>query len=387
MAKVMVSGPFSALMTRNSSGAFQFSDTFRGRLVLILELLASAGHEVFSAHTADSYGERPWVEDFVDRDLHWTSSCNVQLVLQPASSNGDVVRSDGTMIELGYAHALGKPIIILADNLDHEQNSFFLRSFPRREGVELLSWDEGFEPKLLDAIHRYAPSADAAAVRRRHTTDVDAVLAELRADKKPHKVEVAGMELDILPGVLSPRLSHAPDALMAIWDIPEGSAVLDLGCGSGILGLAALRQGAASLVALDINPQAVKTTELNIANLGYEDRAAARISDGYSSLLENEKFDTIIFAAPYWNREAKDDLDRSCFDQDYVFFRKAIIEAPAWLDFCGSMYVIFSDQGDVSLALRIIEDSGLVVSEMHMQRPTQPGGHIRIIWKLKHATK
>lgn len=43
---------------------------------------------------------------------------------------------------------------------------------------------------------------------RRQTTDVDAMLTELRLCERPHDVEVSGLPLHVLPGVLSPRLSH-----------------------------------------------------------------------------------------------------------------------------------------------------------------------------------
>jgi ribosomal protein L11 methyltransferase len=46
---------------------------------------------------------------------------------------------------------------------------------------------------------------------------------------------------------------------------PVGARVADLGCGSGILGLAALRLGAASLVAADVDPLAVRATRANTA--------------------------------------------------------------------------------------------------------------------------
>ncbi|OSI34413.1 methyltransferase [Bradyrhizobium canariense] len=217
---------------------------------------------------------------------------------------------------------------------------------------------------------------------RSQTTDVDAMLAELRLKNDPHDVEVGGMSLHILPGVLSPRLSHAPDALISKWHIEPGAAVLDVGCGSGVLGLAALRAGARRLVALDINPQAVLSTKINIERLGYGDRAEAIESDTYAALQPGAQFDTIIFAAPYWNRKANDDLERSCFDQDHKVMAAAVGEAHVWLSPKGAMYVIFSDQGDVGQVMNLIEESKLRVRDMHIFRPTIPGGHVRIVWKL-----
>ena len=45
--------------------------------------------------------------------------------------------------------------------------------------------------------------------------------------------------------------------------ITPGMAVLDLGCGSGILTIAAVKLGAGSVVALDIDPQAVQSSRQN----------------------------------------------------------------------------------------------------------------------------
>lgn len=47
--------------------------------------------------------------------------------------------------------------------------------------------------------------------------------------------------------------------------LPKGKKVLDLGCGSGILSIAALLLGAASVDAVDIDPNAVKVTAENAA--------------------------------------------------------------------------------------------------------------------------
>ncbi|MDE2778550.1 MAG: 50S ribosomal protein L11 methyltransferase [Chloroflexota bacterium] len=45
--------------------------------------------------------------------------------------------------------------------------------------------------------------------------------------------------------------------------VSPGSRVLDLGCGSGILSIAAVKLGAAQVVALDIDPQAVQSSRQN----------------------------------------------------------------------------------------------------------------------------
>lgn len=46
------------------------------------------------------------------------------------------------------------------------------------------------------------------------------------------------------------------------------------------------------------------------------------------------------------------------------------------------MYVLFSDQGDVGHVVNLIDESKLRVRDMHIFRPTSPGGHVRIVWEL-----
>jgi ribosomal protein L11 methyltransferase len=56
----------------------------------------------------------------------------------------------------------------------------------------------------------------------------------------------------------------------------QGSRVLDVGCGSGILAIAAGRLGASELVGLDPDPIAVEATTANAARNGLEERLIAR---------------------------------------------------------------------------------------------------------------
>ncbi len=68
-----------------------------------------------------------------------------------------------------------------------------------------------------------------------------------------------------------------------------GPSVLDLGCGSGILAIAAAKLGASRILAIDIDPQAIKAARANAADNGVE-------IDAREGTLESvsEQFDIVV---------------------------------------------------------------------------------------------
>ena len=82
-----------------------------------------------------------------------------------------------------------------------------------------------------------------------------------------YKMKRGDVVLRIDPGMAFGTGQHPTTAmcLRALEEfVTEGGAVLDLGCGSGILALAATKLGATSVVAIDNDPQAVKATTENV---------------------------------------------------------------------------------------------------------------------------
>ncbi|MCB1882987.1 MAG: 50S ribosomal protein L11 methyltransferase [Geminicoccaceae bacterium] len=69
--------------------------------------------------------------------------------------------------------------------------------------------------------------------------------------------------------------------------------VLDMGCGSGILGIAALKAGARRAVLVDNDPVAVAVARDNLALNGVAGRGRANVAEGYAGLVG--RFD-LVFA-------------------------------------------------------------------------------------------
>jgi len=71
-----------------------------------------------------------------------------------------------------------------------------------------------------------------------------------------------------------------------------GAKVLDLGCGTGILSIAAAKMGAHSVMALDPDPDAIKTTTANIALNKVENIVLPQL--GELGTVKHERFDLIL---------------------------------------------------------------------------------------------
>jgi ribosomal protein L11 methyltransferase len=104
----------------------------------------------------------------------------------------------------------------------------------------------------------------------------------------------AGIDVVIDPGRAWGHGAHPTtrlilDALVA--DPPAGRSVLEVGCGSGVLSITAAVLGAARVVAVDVDPEAVTATAVNAAANGVavevSDRAVGALTERFDLVLAN----------------------------------------------------------------------------------------------------
>ncbi len=114
----------------------------------------------------------------------------------------------------------------------------------------------------------------------------------------PHHESVTETDAIVVhldPGLAFGTGTHATTALCLEWldgHLAPGARVVDYGCGSGILALAAAKLGAARTWAFDIDPQALIATRDNAARNGVEPaietcESAAQLPRGVDVLLAN----------------------------------------------------------------------------------------------------
>jgi len=103
------------------------------------------------------------------------------------------------------------------------------------------------------------------------------------------------------PGLAFGTGTHPTTALCLQWldglDL-RGKTVIDFGCGSGILAIAALKLGAASAIGIDIDPQAIQASRDNAQRNGVSDRLELFLSEDKPDNLRADVVVANILAGP-----------------------------------------------------------------------------------------
>ncbi|MBT8087753.1 MAG: 50S ribosomal protein L11 methyltransferase [Gammaproteobacteria bacterium] len=215
-------------------------------------LRPSQVEDVFTRHGASSVsltdgGDDPVLEPEAGETPLWAETCITALF--PAKSDMEALRSD-LRAELGLTKLPPNRVEPLADRVWERE---WLKDFgPMRFGRRL--W-------ICPSDHDIA--AEEAVVVR----------------------------LD--PGLAFGTGTHPTTALCLEWldGLPlAGKTLLDYGCGSGVLAIAALKLGCRSVTAMDIDPQAVIATQTNAAANDVEERL--RITDGAAAI--DSTFDVVV---------------------------------------------------------------------------------------------
>jgi release factor glutamine methyltransferase len=171
----------------------------------------------------------------------------------------------------------------------------------------------------------------------------------------------AGFRLVVPPTVFHPRHCLTGEffaKFVARLDL-TGKRVADLGTGTGILALAAARAGAASVVALDINPNAARAAAENARMNGLEHRVGAMCSDLLSAITPRPLFDVILSNMPVLPVEPVDVIDRCWFaGPDYRDIASLYEQVRERLSADGRMYTVMPSGADLRAITRLFERAG-----------------------------
>jgi len=148
--------------------------------------------------------------------------------------------------------------------------------------------------------------------------------------------------------------------------VNKDDVVLDMGTGCGILGILAAEK-AKKVVAIDLNPHSVRCARINAKLHGVAGKMHIRQGDLFKPLKKNEKFDLIIFNAPYLPSEAWE--HRTWLGRAWVggptgrqLIDRFISEAPRCLEKGGRILLVQSTLSNVEETMRKLEEKGLEVA-------------------------
>jgi release factor glutamine methyltransferase len=179
--------------------------------------------------------------------------------------------------------------------------------------------------------------------------------------------EVGGRPLLVLPQVFNPRLMRTGAMLAEALDerlVPRGCRVLDMGTGSGAGAVAAARW-AARVIAVDVNPEAVRCARINALLSQVEERVEVRQGDLFAPVA-GERFDVVLFNPPFFRGRPRGLLDHAWRSEDTV--ERFAAALPDHLATGGSALVLLSSAGEEQAFLAAFRAAGFTPRPLLEQR-------------------
>jgi release factor glutamine methyltransferase len=172
---------------------------------------------------------------------------------------------------------------------------------------------------------------------------------------------VAGFRLVVPPTVFHPWVFVTSGFFASFLDGLDlgGKQVAEVGTGTGILALVAARAGATTVVAIDINPNAVRAVEDNAKANGLNQLVRPVCANLFSAIAPRPLFDVILSSPPSFAGEALDLADRAWHaGPNYRDIASLFDQARERLAADGCFYVLLSSHSDLELLGRLIDQAG-----------------------------
>ena len=168
-------------------------------------------------------------------------------------------------------------------------------------------------------------------------------------------------EFLVYPNTFWPFADSLP--LVKHFQVKPGESVLDVGTGSGVIGVFACYRGAARVVGVDINPAAVQSATHNARMHGFAGTMEVLRSDLFEA-LGDERFDVVTANLPFRNKLAHDVVAMSQWDTDFKTNTGFFEGVGRHLNPKGRIYFVQSNFGEIDATMRLARAAGLQVAEL-----------------------
>lgn len=214
----------------------------------------------------------------------------------------------------------------------------------------------------------------------------EGLLAHWRAaytSDQPRSIQLEGHSFALHPRVFNPAVGWSSIGLIEAMPPVAGKAVLDMGCGTGAVGIIAAHRGASAVVLVDLDPLAIANVKENVERHHLSARVKVFQSDLFAAVPE-QRFDAICFNWPYlwWEERVPDNAAAEVatgapgvwayFDHEYALMRRFLHAIPAHLAPGGAAYLTFAEYANEPLLARIVAEEGLRYEVVH----TRPDGDL-----------
>lgn len=135
-------------------------------------------------------------------------------------------------------------------------------------------------------------------------SQIEAYENKVAVGKLNIKLEKIKFDLYVDEYVANPKIMNSgiemANFLISKKSFIKNKKVLDIGTGSGILGIVVALLGAKEVLMTDIDDNAIKNAKKNVKNLGLDKICKVQKSDLFKDIKKTEKFDILIFNHPYF---------------------------------------------------------------------------------------
>ena len=166
-----------------------------------------------------------------------------------------------------------------------------------------------------------------------------------------------GNTYDISDRVFNPKYYYTSKFMAKKLSLKPEDIVLDMGTGSGIQAITAGRT-ASKVIAVDINPEAVKYARKNVVANQLEDKVSVLEGDLFFPLQKQRIFSVILLTPPYLEGRPESDFDHALFDPEKRLLKRFFSEAHEYLRPDGHVQMLYSSIADYEKALSISEGLG-----------------------------
>lgn len=210
----------------------------------------------------------------------------------------------------------------------------------------------------LEEIEQYQFALDLLKENERHTL--------------PYLTWVSDLPFYANHQVFSPKYFTSTQMFNANFPFKGNERFLEIGCGVGVTGILAAKRFQNTVVATDINQEAVKLTIKNAELNQVSHHIDVRHGSVYQPIAEYERFDTIYWNIPFLysdesNLERLDPLQQAISDPGYNNIQRFISQASTYLAPKGRILFTFSSNGDWERMKKIV-DTYAFKMRLHFQQ-------------------